>query len=134
MPCGNGEFSEFWEKMMSDRHDSALDEVGRYAFNKADRKGGYSEHTKVGSYLPNSLGLYDMHGNVWEWCLNWGKERIDSTAAETDPVGYGRGSYRVRRGGGWSAYARSCRAGSRDGEVPSCDDCDFLGFRVLFLP
>ena len=132
--AGTTSFLNSGKKMMSDRHDSALDEVGRYAFNKADRKGGYSEHTKVGSYLPNSLGLYDMHGNVWEWCLNWGKERIDSTAAETDPVGYQRGSYRVRRGGGWSAYARSCRAGSRDGEVPSCDDCDFLGFRVLFLP
>ena len=47
---------------------------------------------------PNPAGIFDMHGNVWEWCSDWYDEKL---SGGTDPVGHGRGSFRVARGGGW---------------------------------
>ncbi len=105
-------------------------EVGRYHYNCNDGKGGYSEHTKVGSYLPNAWGLYDMHGNVYEWCLDWYNSSY-GTAAVTDPKGPASGSYRVKRGGYWEhykPYAEYCRSASRDYDPPTTIGGD--GFRV----
>ena len=114
--------------------DSAMDEAGRYYGNYNDGKGGYSEHTKVGSYLPNAWGLYDMHGNVYEWCLDWRKEDLGSSAV-TDPKGPSSGSYRVLRGGSCHSGARYCRSAYRNGYYPSSDSHDSTrGFRVVLLP
>lgn len=79
--------------------DPALAEIGRYAFNTSDGRGGYARHTKVGSYQPNAFGIYDMHGNVYEWCLDW-LGSLDETPA-VDPVGGETGDIRVFRDGGW---------------------------------
>ena len=120
---------------------SNMAEVGRYANNNNDGKGGYSEHTKVGSYLPNAWGLYDMHGNVLEWCLDWFYDGNLSNA--TDPKGNTSGANRVLRGGSWSSYywynfygsAQICRSACRNyyHDGPR-DSRNCIGFRLVCLP
>lgn len=84
--------------------------------------------TKVGSYTGNAFGLYDMHGNVWEWCEDECASEYDTTS-RTGDVNFFVGPSRVRRGGGWSDPAVGCRSASRRGNSP--DICAFcLGFRV----
>ena len=101
--------------------------VGRYSGNQSDAKGGYSSnHTTVGSYQPNAWGLYDMHGNVSEWCLDW----HGTLAYGTDPKGSSSGSYRERRGGCWNSSAGVCTSSSRSNGHPS-GGYDYNGFRLV---
>lgn len=108
--------------------DDAMDEVGRYRYNQNDGKGGYSSyHTKVGSYVPNDWGFYDMHGNVCEWCLDrYGRY---ATGAVTDPVGFASDYYRAVRGGYYNYDARDCRSAYRTSNNPS-DRGIYIGFRL----
>jgi formylglycine-generating enzyme required for sulfatase activity len=85
----------------------------------------------VESYAPNAFGLYNMHGNVWEWCSDW--YAAYSTAAQTNPTGPSTGTDRVIRGGGWNAYAQGCRSAFRIYINPVGITSD-LGFRLAFLP
>ncbi len=91
-------------------------------------KGRWLRRTcRVGSYEPNAWGLYDMHGNVLEWCKDW--HGPYSGEKETDPTGAADGSYRVLRGGNWVYDARSCRAAYRIAFSPGYRR-PLFGFRV----
>ena len=108
--------------------DSAMDEAGRYLSNQKDGRGGYSEHTKVGSYLPNAWGLYDMHGNVRECCLDWYQKDLGNSAV-TDPRGPATGTDRSDRGGSFFFYAQHCRSATRN-KLSPLGSSPFLGGRV----
>jgi len=82
----------------------------------------------VGEKKPNAWGVYDMHGNVFEWCQDWYGDY--SSGSATDPTGAVSGSIRVFRGGSWDFSAWSCRSAFRYGYAPEFRDDD-LGFRVL---
>ena len=114
-------------------YSAIMDEMGRYYGNQSDGKGGYtSGHANVGSYLANDWGLYDMHGNVYEWCLDW-FDLNNETASKADPVGSTTGSYRMIRGGSWGDDAPYCRSAYRSAYYPSGSSY-YFGFRVLCLP
>ena len=82
----------------------------------------------VGKMRPNELGIYDMSGNVWEWCQDWCGNY--SSASQTDPQGPYSGSYRALRGGGWNSRERNCRVSTRLKCDPEFRN-DNMGFRLV---
>ena len=120
-------------KDLSDQREcEEMAEVGRYGYNRDDGKGGYTNaHTTVGSYLPNAWGLYDMHGNVYEWCLDWFQNNLKDPA--TEPHGPSWRPYRAVRGGCWYNAADSCRSASREGGSDPSEYSRSGGFRVAIV-
>ena len=86
---------------------------------------------EVGMLLPNDFGLYDMHGNVWEWCQDWWDEDYYLNTPSVDPQGPASGSSRVLRGGGWDSVSRYCRSACRSWSNPDLTFYGpFGGFRI----
>jgi formylglycine-generating enzyme len=94
---------------------------------------GFAFTAPVGSFSPNGFGLFDMHGNAWEWCQDWYSNAYYAKSSENDPQGPVRGSVRVFRGGSWYDAAALCRSTFRNWDVPTYRDF-FLGFRVVAQP
>ena len=111
--------------------EDGLDDYGWYASNSGDG-GDYKPHP-VGTKKPNKWGLYDMHGNALEWCLDsWNGDYSADPAIDPvspfPPAGY---SHRMRRGGAYGGSADYCRSARRDSQIPG-DGGYFNGFRIVF--
>lgn len=102
--------------------ESSLDSYAWY-----DSNSGSKTHP-VGEKQPNPLGLYDMSGNVWEWCQDW--YGAYSARSATNPKGPSSGAFRVLRGGSWGSGAGLCQSGYRHGSSPD-DRSSRIGFRLV---
>jgi formylglycine-generating enzyme required for sulfatase activity len=104
----------YFEKPTNDLSSIRANFYGHEPAGKGEKGPFLARTAKVGSYAPNKVGVYDMHGNVWQWCADL-----------YDP----KDSTRVWRGGSWRNHGRACRAAGRDGGSPS-DGYHYLGFRL----
>ncbi len=112
-----------------DGQDTNLDPLAWYRYNAYSQS---LEHQDVGTKQASAWVIYDMHGNVWEWCLDWYVADLGVDPV-VDPVGGDTGSARVVRGGSWDDYARNCRSARRSSTPPSAT-IHRLGFRVSLAP
>jgi formylglycine-generating enzyme required for sulfatase activity len=87
--------------------------------------------TEVGKFPPNAFGLYDMHGNVWEWCEDYWHENYQKAPNDGSAwMSRNKSTNRVLRGGSWNVHSWFCKSASRNNAVPAYHFLD-IGFRVV---
>ncbi|MEE4355519.1 MAG: SUMF1/EgtB/PvdO family nonheme iron enzyme [Desulfococcaceae bacterium] len=121
-------FAGFSDETLLDQYANFCDKNCEFDWKSEKHDDGYKNTSPVGKFRPNGIGLYDMSGNVWEWCQDWYGE-YPVTAVE-NPEGPKGGSNRVARGGGWSSNAQPCRSANRYWDGPVNRNRN-LGFRLL---
>lgn len=91
---------------------------GKYPYGQGQEGIWLEMATPVFKYKPNPFGLYDMHGNMWEWCHDWYSESYYEVSPLSDPQGPDKGVNKVVRGGSWRSHAECCRSAFRDQDAP----------------
>lgn len=125
--------NEIWAGTSNQRD---LAQYGNFCDKNCDKswkdkkqKDGYEKTAPVGKFQPNDLGIYDMSGNVWEWCADWYAGNYYQNSPKMNPINQTKASYRVLRGGGWSTDAVGCRSSDRRYSYPDGSYYD-IGFRL----
>jgi len=112
--------------LYDERTKKLFPQWSKYAVHGDD---GYDFTAPVGSFQPNKFGLYDMHGNVWEWCSDWYGEDYYAKSPVENPPGPASGRVRVRRGGSWHSWPLYMRSSFRNWNTPQTRYV-LVGFRV----
>ena len=136
---GQRHFRYAWgDKLPKEKVENLSDEVAAKAFNWTKNEknvylnydDGYAYTSPVGVFSANLFGLYDMTGNVSEWCSDWYDKTYYTGSPSTNPLGASSGTYCVLRGGSWSTDPQYCRVAFRNNRIPSNRNNN-VGFRIV---